>query len=312
MLGLVVFVLGLSAQSVEEAGTKYNEGNEFVKEKNYQAAVPVYEQALKIADEVGPDAADLKTNIETQLGNAYYRAGVDLYKAKKIKASIAMLEKGYAFAGQVGDNDLKAKTADLVSQLRSKLGDSLRKKNQLDDAYAEYEMALEIDPTCVKAVYGEGLVFKEKDDLDKMLEKMDKVIKMSDGDEKLQKLADAARKTSSNALEVAGAKELQNGNAEKAIQLINQSMTYLPGEANTYYYLLLAYNKLNDWDNAIASGTKALELKKDDKSEIYFGLGQANEGKGDSAAACSAYKNVTSGPNVEAAKYQMTQVLKCS
>jgi len=312
MLGLVVFVLGLSAQSVEEAGTKYNEGNEFVKEKNYEAAVPVYEQALKIADEAGPDAADLKSNIETQLGNAYYRAGIDLYKGKKIKASIAMLEKGYAFAGQVGDDDLKGKTADLVSQLRSKLGDSLRKKNQLDDAYAEYEMALEIDPTCVKAVYGEGLVFKEKDNLDKMLEKMDKVIKMSDGDEKLQKLADAARKTSSNALEVAGAKELQNGNAEKAIQLINQSMTYLDGEANTYYYLLLAYNKINDWDNAIASGTKALELKKDDKSEIYFGLGQANEGKGDSAAACSAYKNVTSGPNVEAAKYQMTQVLKCS
>jgi len=312
MLGLVVFVLGLSAQSVEEAGTKYNEGNEFVKEKNYQAAVPVYEQALKIADEAGPDAADLKSNIETQLGNAYYRAGIDLYKGKKIKASITMLEKGYAFAGQVGDDDLKAKTADLVSQLRAKVGDSLRKKNKLDEAYAEYEMALEIDPTCVKAVYGEGLVFKEKDDLDKMLEKMDKVIKMSDGDEKLQKMADAARKTSSNALEVAGAKELQNGNAEKAIQLINQSMTYLPGEANTYYYLLLAYNKTNDWDNAIASGTKALELKKDDKSEIYFGLGQANEGKGDSAAACAAYKNVTSGPNVEAAKYQMTQVLKCS
>ncbi len=312
MLGLVVFVLGLSAQSVEEAGTKYNEGNEFVKEKNYQAAVPVYEQALKIADEAGPDAADLKSNIETQLGNAYYRAGIDLYKGKKIQASIAMLEKGYAFAGQVGDDDLKGKTADLVSQLRAKVGDSLRKKNKLDEAYAEYEMALEIDPTCVKAVYGEGLVFKEKDDLDKMLEKMDKVIKMSEGNAKLKKMVDAARKTSSNALEVAGAKELQNGNAEKAIQLINQSMTYLPGEANTYYYLLLAYNKINDWDNAIASGTKALELKKDDKSEIYFGLGQANEGKGDSAAACAAYKNVTSGPNVEAAKYQMTQVLKCS
>lgn len=312
MLGLVVFSLGLMAQTVEETGAKYNEGNEFVKEKNYQAAVPVYEQALKMAEETGPDAADLKGNIEKQLGNAYYRAGISLYKSKKISASIAMLEKGYAFAGKTGDDDLKDKTAGLVSQLRGKVGDSLRKKNKLDEAYAEYEMALEIDPSNVKAIYGEGLVFKEKDDLEKMLEKMSKVIALSDGNTKLQKLADAARKTSGNALEVAGAKELQNGNAEKAIKLINDSFEYQSGDANSYYYLLLAYNKTSNWDNAIASGTKALELQTKDKSDIYFGLGQANEGKGDAAAACAAYKNVTTGPNVEAAKYQMTQKLKCS
>lgn len=311
MMGLVVFTLSLFAQTVEEAGAKYNEGNELVKGGNYQAAVPVYEQALELADGAGAEAADLKGSIEKQLSNAYYRAGVNLYKSKKINASIALLEKGYAFGQQIGDEELKGKTADLVSQLRSKLGDSMRKKDKLDEAYAEYEMALKIDPSCVKAIYGQGLVFKEKDDLEKMKEKMNQVIKLGDGSDKLQKLADAARQTTSNTLEVAGAKELQGGDAHKAIKLINESFEYAPGEANSYYYLLVAYNKISEWENAIAAGTKALELKKEDKSEIYFGLGQANEGKGDAAAACEAYKNVTSGPNVESAKYQMTQTLKC-
>ncbi len=45
---------------------------------------------------------------------------------------------------------------------------------------------------------------------------------------------------------------------------------------------------------------------------MYFALGQAYEGKGDAGGACTAYKNVTSGPNVEAAKYQITTVLKCN
>jgi len=312
MIGLVLFAWGLSAQTVEEAGTKYNEGNELVKEKNYVAAIPVYEQALDIAEKAGPDAAELKGNIEKQLGNAYYRGGVDQFKDKKISEAIATLEKGYAFAVKTGDDDLKSKNADLISQLRTKVGDSLRKKGKLDEAYAEYEMALEIDPTCAKAVYGEGLVFKEKDDLDKLIEKMDQVITMTDGSDKLQKLADAARQTAGNALVVAGAKELQSGEANKAIDHINKSFGYAPGDANSYFYLLLAYNKTKQWDEAIASGNKALELKTEDKSEIYFNLGQANEGKGDAAAACEAYKNVTAGPNVDVAKYQMTQVLKCS
>ncbi len=312
MIGFVLVTMGLSAQTVEEAGTKYNEGNEFVKEQNYAAALPVYEQAFDIAEKVGPDAAELKGNIEKQLGNAYYRAGVDQFKGKKINQSIATLEKGYAFAVKVGDEDLKTKIADLVSQLRTKVGDSMRKKGKLDEAYAEYEMALEIDPSCAKAIYGQGLVFKEKDDLKMLTEKMDQVIVMTDGSEKLQKLADAARKIAGNALVVAGAKELQSGEAKKAIEHINNSFGYEDGDANSYYYLLVAYNKTKQWDDAIISGNKALELKTEDKSEIYFGLGQANEGKGDAAAACEAYNNVTSGPNVDAAKYQIAQVLKCS
>jgi len=44
---------------------------------------------------------------------------------------------------------------------------------------------------------------------------------------------------------------------------------------------------------------------------LYFVLGKAYEGKADNTAACTAYKNVTSGPNVKAAKYQIEIVIKC-
>ena len=80
-----------------------------------------------------------------------------------------------------------------------------------------------------------------------------------------------------------------------------------------HYYLALAYSKEKNYEDAISSAQKALSIEPDkDKSDVYFALGLAYEGKGDSTNACSAYKKVTTGPNVEAAKYQMTQVLKCS
>ena len=76
IIGLVVLSLGMFAQTVEEAGAKYNEGNEQMKAKNYSGAVTTFEAALKLADGAGPDADELKGNIEAQLENAYYRNGI--------------------------------------------------------------------------------------------------------------------------------------------------------------------------------------------------------------------------------------------
>jgi len=40
-------------------------------------------------------------------------------------------------------------------------------------------------------------------------------------------------------------------------------------------------------------------------------LAQAYQGNGDNANACANFKKVKEGPNVDAAKYQVEQVLKC-
>ena len=46
IVGLVVLSLGVFAQSVEDAGLQYNEGNEQMKAKDYSGAVMSFEQAL--------------------------------------------------------------------------------------------------------------------------------------------------------------------------------------------------------------------------------------------------------------------------
>ena len=67
ILSFAVASIGMFAQTVEEAGAKYNEGVEQMKAKDYSNAVTTLEQALKLANGAGADADDLKGNIQKQL-----------------------------------------------------------------------------------------------------------------------------------------------------------------------------------------------------------------------------------------------------
>ena len=166
--------MGLFAQSVEDAGAKYNEGNTAMKEKKYSSAVASYEEALKIASSA-MDADELKGNIEKQLMTAYMKTGLSSYKKKDYDASLAYLDKSYALADQLGNAATQKKLTEYMAKIRSSKGMSLIKEKKLDEAYAEFEMAHEVKSNCAISYYGKGLVYKEKGDMDKMMLLIDRL-----------------------------------------------------------------------------------------------------------------------------------------
>ena len=311
IIGLVVLSLGMFAQSVEEAGEAYNAGNEAMKAKQYAGAVTAYENALDLAKAVGGEADELKGSIEKQLMNAYYKNGLTNYKGRKYDAAIANLEKSLVLSKEQGNTDMSNKTITYIAKVRSTKGNSLIKKGKLDEAFAEYEMGLEIKPNCVNAFYGKGLVYKEKGDLAKMMVNMDEAIKFGAENPKAAKTVAKAKKAASKALVNEAAREIQKEHGKEAIVYINDSFKYSAGNADTYYYLTIAYNKTKAYSKASESANTALGMKEGDTSDIYFELGQALSGSGNTSGACAAYKKVTTGPNVDAAKYQITEILKC-
>ncbi len=312
LVSLFVFAAATFAQSLDDAGAKYNEANDLYKAKNYAAAIPLYEEAVQICTDLGADGEDLKASIMGPLNNAIYKNGLTLYKAKKFDEAIAELGKANALAVELGNDALAKKTNAYIAKVMTTKGSTLLKKKDLDGAMAQYDQALELSPKSYGAYYGKGLVYKTKGDMDQMMAMMDKVIELGETNSKAAKTVQKAKKAAYKALFNAGAKEIQKEHGAIAAQHINNSLKYGAGTADTYYYLALAYQKTSEWDAGINAANKAIELKEGDASDINFTLGQIQEGKGDAAAACAAYKKVSSGPNVEAAKYQMTQVLKCS
>ena len=311
-LGVLFISVSLMGQSVADAGGLYNDGNTYYKEKDYSSAVTAYEEALEMARLVGSEADDLKGKIETQLVKAYYADATGLYKKKKFDEAIAAYEKTAVFAKEVGDTDRAKKSTTNIAKVRTTKGTSLLKQNKVDDAIVEFDKSLEIYPKYYKTFYGMMLAYKSKDDMTKMMENADKVIEYGGANSKAAKTVKKTKSTVSKALINAGAKEIQRERPAGAIQYINDSFKYADGGANAYYYLALAYSKEGKFDDAISAAQKAISIEPEkDKSDVYFALGLAYEGKGDNTNACDAYKKVTSGPNVEAAKYQMTQVIKC-
>ncbi len=312
LVGLLVMAFSITAQTVADAGSLYNEGNTYYKDKDYKGAVTAYESALKMTESIGADAVDLQLKIEAQLAKAYYANASTKFTNKKYDDAIAGYKKTAEFATKIGDSDLAKKSTGNVAKVHSSKGAALLKENKLDEALVEFDKSLEISPKYYLTYYYQMLTYKSKDDMDKMMESADKAIEYGGSSSKAQKTLKKVKSNASKALVNAGAKEIQREHPEEAIKLLNDSFKYDQGDAMTYYYLALAYTKAKKFDDAITAGQKAITVEPDkDKSDVYFTLGLAYEGKGDNANACASYKKVKSGPNVEAAKYQITQVLKC-
>jgi tetratricopeptide (TPR) repeat protein len=312
LLAVLFFAVSVSAQSVEAVGQKYNQAIELVKAKNYSKAIPVLKEAIALGEKAGDAAASMVESAKSALISSYLKQGITLYKKKKFTDAVNILEEGKKVAEKYNDTKSAKKFGSVIPQVLYGYGNSLLKQKKYDEALAQFDKAIGKKPTCIKAFFGKEAVYKEKGDYVKMAEYTDKAIQLGKTNSKYAGIAAKAKKMAYLALYKAGGEELTKGNASKAIKYFNEALTYGEGDADLYLNTALAYNSAKNFSKGVEAATKALELKKQgDKNGIYFVLAQAYEGKGDNANACKYYKMVKQGPNVDAAKYQMEQVLKC-
>jgi tetratricopeptide (TPR) repeat protein len=296
------------AQTFDEAGAAFNKGIQFNKDLNYAEAVKSYELTISICNQLGDTAVDLQLKAEQQLPGTYFNLAKSLFDAKNYTEAVPNFEKAAQYADKMGE----AKTGDAsrtyLAGIYTSMGNADYKNEILDKAIEKYNKALSYKPGYYKAYYGLGVVYKKQENLPLMKESFDKVISMAGDD---AKTIGNAKDAATSAYQKAGAIALQASKYSVAVENLTASLQYNNTEPRTYYYLAIAYNGLSKWDDAIAAGTKAVELQTEDKSDIYFELGNASEKKGDPTAACDYYKKVTAGNNVPAAKYQVETVLKC-
>ncbi|MBE0651973.1 MAG: tetratricopeptide repeat protein [Bacteroidales bacterium] len=309
--GLLFFGLNVSAQSVSDAGNLYNQANQQFKNKAFGQAVKLYEQALQTCKDAGPDAFSLQTQVQTQLGKAYFWNGISFYQQRNFDEAIAQLEKGIKMNTLSGDSKFKALSVDYAARVYASKGNASLMQKNYADAAAQYDAALKVDPNSINAYYGKCLLAKEQKNLDEMATLVKKVGTLVSTNSKGPQLYGQARQMAFAAYLNEGASELQKEKYADALTNFDKANEFYSGSATLYYYVALANVKLKKWDAAISNGQKALSMERNSKSDIYFTLGQAYEGKGLNDSACKEYKNVTTGPNVAAAKYQIKNVLKC-
>lgn len=311
-IALIFCVTTSFAQTINDAGQKMNDGIANYKAKKYDAAISSFTSCIDICKKVGSEGDEIKGQAENQLLNAYFKNALTQAKAKKFDASIASLDKMKNFATSIGDTDKAKKAEKTKSNIYVNKALTEYKAEKFDAAIASADKAIAIDAKYYKAYYAKGLANKDKENYSEMKKNMDLALKYGASNNKAAKTLAKIRGMMSSTFTTEGGKMIQSGNFAKAKEDLDIAMEYNKENKDTYYYLAIANNGLKSWDAAIAAANTAVSMETGNKSKIYFELGKAYEGKGDSGSACTSYKQVLSGPNVAAAKYQMENVLKCN
>ena len=309
VLFLSITVLVFS-QTIDEAGTAFNEGIQKAKAKDYTAAIESYKNCVEICNGLGAEGDDLKANAEKQIPLAYYNLGKAQYKAKKLDDAVAAFESAMSNAEAINDEKSLNNSKKYLARTYNLKGSGFYKAKKYDDAIAMFDKALTYDEAYLRANNGKALAYRKQNNVEAYKAEVDYMIANGkEGDKVVAKAKSVAAKFFAN---TQAGKAIQAGDFKKAVDMMETGAGYGAINAQAYFFAAVAYNNLSQFQKAVDAGNNAVAKEKESKSNIYFELGKAYEGLGNSAKACSSYKNVTDGPNVEAAKYKMTQELKCN
>ncbi len=296
------------SQTLNDAGKAFNDGINLANGGDIDVAIQSYSNCVDICHSLGVEGDELKSKAQGQLISLYYKEGISFYKKKKFTDAVNKFKASVKLAKETGDNKSVKKANKLIPKVYYSKGISLLKKKDFTNALASFNKSIKLSPSYTKAYYGNVLVYKYQDDADNVILATNKIMEIgNEGD----KYVDKAKSVAKKYFLTNGTEALKKMNYTDALKYLNLSMDYGIADADTYYYLALANNGLKKWDDAVSTASKAIEIKEGGKSDIYFVLGKALEGKADNVAACDAYKKVTDGPNLNAAKYQIEHVLKC-
>lgn len=296
----------LFSQTITEAGDAFNNGIAHYKAKNFTSAIEEYKKCIEVCNGLDSDQAiDLSSKAESSLVSAYMNYGKTQYRAKKFDNAITQFQAAYDYP----NGDQKSRAKQYLSRVYNSKGTAFYSAKKYAEAITAYDKSLELDAKYIKAVYGKALVYRKQKNVSAFKAEVDKIITMAP---ETNKTVIKTKSTASKFFIAQGGKALQASKFQKAVDMINTGFSYKNGNAQAYYFAAIAYNGMAKWQNAIDAGKKGLAVEKKSKSNLYFELAKAYEGAGNKTQACSSYKSVVDGPNVDAAKHKVTVELKCN
>ena len=189
------------------------------------------------------------------------------------------------------------------------------KQQNYQDALTTLDEVISNDPNYAKAYYQKGIVLKKIDgtDLDRSMELFDEAIEVGEKTNDSQ-IVSRATNAARDELVYRGATATEEKNFSRAKELLNRALKYDSSSADAHYRLAQAYNKNQDWQQAVQHSERDLSREtggRTDKAKRYFELGTAYQGLGQKTNACDAYNNAAYGNFKSPAEHAMEYELKC-
>jgi tetratricopeptide (TPR) repeat protein len=313
--GVILVIAGLHvnlhAQEKNEAIKSFNESVELMK-ADPVSAIGAFENCIRICEQVGDSANDVKEKAIKVLPDLYYQKASDLLLMdKKINESIQASKVALKVANKYDNPKTVENTQKIIIQAYSAMGSAYFSNNETDKAIQAFDSALAINPDHQASIYNKAMIYRKLNNTAKFGETIDLYISKLSPDNDAAKIAQA-NKVAIDYYRVAGGKANQSNKLAEALDLLNTSLKY-GTDKDVYYHFANIYNKQKKFTVATENAQKGLDLETgapEAKAKFYYELAVAQVGKGETANACETFKNSMYGPFLEASKAQRTN-LKC-
>jgi len=303
-----------------EAVTLYNEAQDLAGANEFEDAIETYRAALDIANE--HDLEDISERITSQLARVYYsrasRAFQRYQSERSLEAAnhaIDLFKDAMAAGEEFNDDQVVQQTTRALPQLYY-LRSTIEFRNEnLDQAMASLDTALELNPNYATAYYQRAIVFKKKnpEDIEQTLEYYDRAIELAEqaGD---NRTLGNARSGAAEELVFRAVNLANDGNYRRAMDLLQRVERYDSESASANYRLAEYSNERGNFEDAIRYANRALEYETGgvtDRAKIYFELGTAYKGLNQISNACDAFENANYGDFSEPASHELQFELEC-
>ncbi len=309
----------LLAQTLTEVINEFNAGVESMNAQSYESALAQFNACLELSEEVGEEADDMKEKAREQIVGTYYRQAITFMKRKQYDNALPALEKTVTLSAEYDKNPEFAENAKkYLPSLYLREGNLQRSQGNYDEALNVFNKALELRPSLYKAHQGKGLVYKETNDIEKMLEEFSvaKEKAIEEGDEEVVDNINSAINGHYRDLIEEEKIMIDPEEADYTFLLDICEEAIEANEKNGYAYwqAALAYNKMVEYDTAIEYAEKGVAVETDPVllSALYYELGQAYQNTVRYADACEAYNKVTEEPFTTRAEKKMMTTPDCN
>lgn len=291
----------------------FNKGVNARQVEDYEEAIKNFNEALKMAKELGDEAIEIRENCEKILPVLHFQVAANLLKEKKNKEALARLKTAYEISTNYENEEIKIKSSQLISQIYYTEAVNYYKNNKFDSSLYFTDECLKYNPENYKAYQLKVGIYKELKDPQNVYTIALRTIELANKNND-KRTADNTMSLARDFLLKLALDEKNKGNFNKTIELTNMSLDLDSTNATAYYLLSQTYTAQKNWKEVIKVAKEGLKYEKntsEDKAKFYNELGNAYMNLNNKQEACEAFKNAAFGPFKEYAEYQIKQVLKC-
>lgn len=309
------FVIGLvgsaTAQTATEVKAKFNEAAAKYNEKDFAAAIPLFEETIALTDTSEDDVLETLENSQKFLINSYYNAAMKSAQSADYDAALEGFTKCYDLAS-LTSNSKATSAANMIGNVYLAKGTDFAKAEQPAEAAAEFIKGYEQNKRNTKIGLLAAEYSIESGNQEKANEIYKEIIELGETHSKYADAATSAKSAFSSNYLVAAVEAAKENNYDGVLENVDSIIAVDPTNAQALLIRVQAANNMKKTDDVIKFAPEAIEAQSDTDviSNINYFLGSAYQTKENKTAAIAAYKNVVSGDNVATAKEMITALSK--